>query len=218
MDSIISILPDIMIYLVSGFLFIRIFSFVSTTKRTNDYQHIIVKSVIVGYILKYIGSMIPALTSVYALNILGFLGICCVLAYICARVYTSKWFYSILRLIGIQNTLNDELWVDIEGDKSVWAEIYSHETNEYYFGLVCLSENFKDNPKIVLKRYAIFKDTNDDPIKDYNNDPCKRILIDTSKCDVIKLTYSNENEIVKRELRENGKDYIIHNKEKDETK
>lgn len=215
MDEFISILPDIMIYLVSGFIFMKIFSFVCTAKNPNDYQHIIIKSVIIGYILKSLASFIPALTDIHTLNILGYLGLCCILAYITALIYQSKWFYFVLRKIGIYNTLNDEFWVDIEGDKSVWTEIYCSETKEYYYGLVCLSENFKDNPRIVLKRYSVFDEKNN-CIKDYNKDPCKRIIIDTSKCSVIKLTYDKNSEIVNRELKENIEHYMVNDESENE--
>lgn len=207
MENLIALLPDIMLYLVSGFLFVRIFNFICTKRKANDYQHIIIKSVIVGYILKYIASFIPALTNIYALNVLGFIVLCCIIAFIAARIYKSNWFYKFLRFIGVENTLNDDFWVDIEGDKSVWAEVYCKDTEEYYYGLVCLSENFKDEPKIVLKRYSIYKENSNEPIKDYNTDPAKRIVIDTSKCEVIKLTYSNNSNVVQRELKENKADY-----------
>jgi hypothetical protein len=60
-----------------------------------------------------------------------------------------------------------------------------------YYGQVVIVEEFSREPQIVLSRYDI-SDLNGNMISDFDEKLNHRILIDTSKCDEIRLVYDKE--------------------------
>ena len=73
-------------------------------------------------------------------------------------------------------------------------------------------EDFGD--KILIKRYTVY-DENDKVIEDYDNDPKEVMLIDTSKFDIIRITYPDDHQRVKDEYALDSQHYISNRDRRD---
>lgn len=96
------------------------------------------------------------------------------------------------------------MWLDILGNDTAWLEVEDKETGHTYFGCLCLFEDFKSSPKIVLKQYIEYG-SNKTVISDFSENFAERIMIDTENCKVIKITYNQNNSIVQEELKKKEK-------------
>ena len=79
----------------------------------------------------------------------------------------------------------------MDKEHTVCADIRSKTLKKHYYGEIVLIEDFEKYPRIVLSRYTIY-DKDNEVIEDYDNDPTKRIFIDTSLYDDIRLTYHKD--------------------------
>lgn len=132
-----------------------------------------------------------------------FLIICAIAGYITAQFYVSKWMRWILKKLKIKSTINEYIWRDIEDkDNGLWVKVVSKECNFDIYGQLVLFEQFERKPIIVLNRYIYRNYSDKKIIKDFDTVPTKRIVIDTSKCDVIELTYDKNSDNIKNHVQE----------------
>lgn len=114
------------------------------------------------------------------------------LAFCASKIFDSVFFRNIFKKIKINRTFNKNIWHDImDKEHTVWADIRSKTLKRHYYGEIVLIEDFEKYPRILLSRYTIY-DKDNEVIEDYDNDPTKRIFIDTSLYDDIRLTYHKD--------------------------
>lgn len=191
-------MPDIILYLFSGFLFVQVFNFIALHKNPSNYQHIIIKSLLAGYILNNLYKSIPYTyqSNVY-LNTTLYLIVCLVLGYLTAIFCRSNFFKKLCRFLKIRRTVNEFIWSDIEDKKyGLWVRAVNHEIGIDYLGQLCLYEEFQRYPIIVLERYQKL-DGDGNVLEDYSARPNEKIIIDTSKCNHLELTYNLKSDNVK---------------------
>lgn len=190
------LIPDILWILVSGYLYLKIYDFVSYTKEEKNYNYIFLKSVVCGTVLNAtIGSLTgyiiePWDTIAYIISVV-------IISFVLSKTMNSVLFRSILKKLNICRTFNQNIWHDLADRKhSVWVDLRSRQLERHYFGLLVLVEDFEKYPRIVLSRYTIYG-KNNEIIEDYDKDPTQRIFIDTSLYDDIRLVYHNDSKNIK---------------------
>jgi hypothetical protein len=189
-------LPNLILYIASGFVFIKIFNFVSISKTSENFEHMLLKSLITGFILKNIVSIIP-FRFTESINILGYLFICSISAYFIAMFYNSDEFKVLLKKINIRRTTNEFIWDDIIDKKnSIWVRAISNDLDLDYYGVCVLVEDYQRYPQVVLSNY-IKRTLDGVEIEDCYNKPEKRVIIDTSKFNYIELIYNKDSENIK---------------------
>ena len=195
-ENLVEIIPDILWILVSGYLYLRIYDFVSYAKEEKNYNYIFLKSVVCGTVLNStIGSLTgyiiePWSTIVYVVSVVA-------ISFILSKIMNSVLFRSILKKLNICRTFNQNIWHDLtDREHSVWVDLRSRQLERHYFGLLVLVEDFEKYPRIVLSRYTIY-DKNNEIVEDYDEDPTQRIFIDTSLYDDIRLVYHKDSKNIK---------------------
>lgn len=188
MTEIISYLPNIIIYLVLGFVFIKVFRFVYIEESPNDSQHILTESLIYGFILQNIYSAFPISINTY-IDIIGMVLSTVIIAYFLAKFIYSKLFSKILAKLKIQQTPIKDFWIDITHSKErTYITVYDKESDRIINGRFARAETFNKRPLIQLSEYII-KNTRGDIISDMSLNTADTIVIDTSKYPEIMLSH-----------------------------
>lgn len=194
---------DIVLYIVIGYVFIRIFNFIVSNQNPSEFQYLFFRALITGFILVNGVLLIPFNFVNEYCKLMVILLTTIVLSYIAAQTYTSVILKKVLRKINVRRTVNPYIWNDIEDkSKTLWVHVGFKELNAQFLGkLVCI-EDFQRQPTIVLGNYSqceFNEDINDaDNISiDCTNDSKQRVVIDTAKADFIKLIYDKDSENIK---------------------
>lgn len=189
MSDLISYLPDVIIYIVLGFIFIKVYRFVSVIKNPSDYKHILTESLIYGFILNSIYNLIY---SMIPININIYIGrICMILltvmaAYISARIVYGQLFTNILCKLNIHQTPIKDFWVDItQGEYSSYITVIDDKHQSIIRGKIKLIETYNDRPLIQISNYTT-TDFNTGEISEQKDD-FETIVIDSSKYSEIYL-------------------------------
>lgn len=156
----------------------------------------ITESLIVGFILyKVVGKLFVNNVP----NAIFLIFFSAVAGYICSRTVSSNLFSSIMRKLKIYKTSNKHIWEDMfSHEESTMIQVYDKEKDNIYLGVLCLIEEFERQPIVVLCRYSVY-DSQGNEIVNYENDPTKRILIDTSKYPIINFFYEEDSKITIKE-------------------
>lgn len=198
MDKLIELLPQLIVYIVLGFIFLRIFRYMCTIKNSDEYEHIIWESLMVGFVLKHCYAIIPFSIN-YTVDIIGMIITTIIIAGITAKGYSSKKLDRILQRIGIHRTRNKCIWKDIEDpDFIITADVMNPSTYEAYHGVIVYYEEFERQPQIVLNHYQYWEDWHKDETKmDFANDPSKIVLVDTTQFSRITISYDKNSSKIK---------------------
>lgn len=176
-----------------------IFNFITSAKNPKEYQHMIVRSLLVGYVLTIGYHIVPSATGNNEyIDIFLFIIITIILAYFSGRLWISNLLSNIFKKLKISATLNEYLWYDIEdkSDKPLWVRIVIVSQNLDLTGQLVMFEEYQRKPMIILG-YYIRKDLEGNTKEDCSNDPTQRVVIDTEKCDRIELVYNKDSVNIK---------------------
>ena len=182
-------------YLVTGFLFCRVYTFVALKKTENESENIIIKSFVYGYIIYWIASIIPhgnISNKIYPIIITI---VAIFVSYLLARFLTSKKSMKLFDSLRIGETGNDYLWDDIrDPDYGVIATVSYQD--KIFEGYIHEYEAYTNSPHIVLCLYKVY-DTNKNIIEDNSKDPSLLIMLDTAKANSVKMDYAYESVVTK---------------------
>lgn len=198
MDLLIASLPEYITYIILGFIFLRIFRYVSTIKNSDEYEHIIWESVLMGFALKKGFSFIPFSFNAFW-DTLGMILTTIIIAIASAKLFSSKMIDNILRKFKVYRTRHKYIWQDIEDkDFVTYINAINPDTKECYFGILKYYEDYERHPQIVLQSYVYWENYTDDKTKtDFQSEPEYVVLIDTEKFSSITITYQPESDKVK---------------------
>lgn len=187
MNDLVTLLPEIILYIVLGYLFIHSYKFTRILKNANEYQHIFTESLIIGFVLRNIYALIPVSLGLY-IDIVVMIISSIIIGYSLARLINSNILNKALKKLKIKQTFNQNIWADIE-DKNgaIYVSIFDRETNTITDGILVLYESSERQPLIQLSEFRQVKD--DIIINDFSNQPERTILIDTSKYKDVFITY-----------------------------
>ncbi len=203
MESIINFLPQFILYIVLGFVFLRVFNYCCAIKNSEGYENIIWGSIIVGFVLSNFFSLFPT-THYQIVDILGMVISTAFLAFLFSKIYASKTIDRCLRYFGVYRTKHNYIWQDIIDDNgATYISAYNPETHEMYCGYLKFCEDYEKHPQIILQYYKYYVNcfvTNDEKIDggqlayDCSDDPSYVIMIDTEKFCEISATYNSDSE------------------------
>lgn len=187
-------IPKLMAYMVQGYIFISIYNFILF--RSLELKHVFFKSVVISFILK---TLFDGGLSIFHLkstsSILYFIGLFIFSVLISlgiALCVKSRRFNRLLLKIGIQRTVNQNIWDDVLRS-NCWLMVYSKDGNRVYYGQYRYGEESKSEPIIALMHYQIM-DMDGDILCDYSNDDNELILINLNGFERIEITYPNSSD------------------------
>lgn len=189
--ELLSILPEIIIYLVTGFVFIKTFHFVALKQNTTDVEHILTSSIVIGYIYCKLASFIPFSIS-YEVDTIIIIVSALVMGYLIAKALRCKYIIEILDFLKIRDTGNLYFWDDIMDDKYP-MKLSIEYNNVTYNGMLHNYESYSNDPHIVLCSY-VAKDQNDNIIEDFSNDNTRIIMLDSAKASKINVIYYKDSD------------------------
>ena len=179
---------------MTGYVFSKTFHFVALKKNSNDIEHILTVSLVIGYIYCKIASLIPIHIS-NEVDIICIVFSALILGYIFARIVKSRYIVPILDFFKIRDTGNTYYWDDLM-DNEYPMKVRIACDDICYEGMLHNFESYSNEPHIVLASYII-KDKTNKVLRDFTNDNTKIIVLDTSKAAYIEVIYAKNSNICK---------------------
>lgn len=183
------ILPQIIIYIVTGYVFLKTFHFVALKQNEMDVEHILTTSLVIGYVFWSIAYIIPFSIS-YEIDAIGIVLSALVLGYIFGRIIRSKQVIKLLDLLKIRDTGNKYFWDDLMDDTYAMKAKISYE-NMIYEGMLHNYESYSNDPHIVLGAYVI-KNSEGKAVKNYSEDNSRIIILNISNAISVEVIYDKE--------------------------
>lgn len=171
-------------------MFLQVSNFVITNKNDSNYEHVIFKSIVLGYIFQFPYNIVPSITgdNIY-IDTAIFIALCVVGGYLWGRLYRSIILGLILRKLNIHHTVNDNIWYDIiDYEKNLIVYATLKENGMKYVGVLKTLEDFQRKPLIVLNQYSLY-DKENKLLVDNTGKLNECTVIDTSECSRIDLLY-----------------------------
>ena len=179
-------MPQIIMYIITGYVFVRMYHFVALKKNSTDVEHILTVSLVVGYIYCNIAYQIPFTISYLVDRILIILS-ALVFGYLLAILLRNKKILYILDFLKIRNTVNAYLWDDLMDNNYPMKASIEYD-DKIYEGIIHNYENYSNNPHIALASYII-KDSHKHIIEDFSEDTTKIVILDTEKANCVYIEY-----------------------------
>lgn len=177
---------------------IKHFIFVALKQNTEDVEHILTASLVVGFIYCKIASLIPIHIS-DKIDTICIVVSALILAYIFARIFRCKYLIYVLDFLKIRDTGNVYYWDDLMDNDYPMKVKVSYNENVYE-GMLHNYESYSNEPHIVLTSYIV-KDKSDNVLDDFRDDNTKIIILDTSEAEKVEVIYAKNSTICK-DLRE----------------
>ena len=188
-EQVIIHLPDIIVYIVIGFLFTKTFHFVALKQNTSDVEHLLIESLVFGYIICNVAYLIP-FTITYEIDIIGIAVSSIILACILGKIITSNKIIPLLDKLKIRDTFNTYMWddlMDMEYPMKVRVKYASTE----YIGMLHTFESYSNSPHITLASYSIIECFNSAMFSSLSSSPSVRYI---SSNPVLLKTWSNNSD------------------------
>lgn len=191
MKELYDLLPDIILYLAIGFVYLKVYKFTSVVPTVKNISETLVESLIAGFVLKCIYNLFPPIN--FYTDILGMIISSAAIGFVSAKIFSSKLFNKMLTFLDIRQTKSQFIWQDILGDSPIWITAIDYEKEIFYYGKVVLVESYEKEPKILITEY---KYENDKRQIDNTDNPGETVLIDTSKFQDIWISYVQDEDKV----------------------
>lgn len=186
--EIIDALPKIIFYLASGFIFLHVFLFFAFKKPlSEDIQGKITLSLVIGFILKQLLSLIPVRFS-FEVNYIILLCVSFLLAFGLAKLVQTKIFSSLLNKLGTGRTVNSNFWDDVI-DSEMFIKVVNYSEEYAIIGLCSKVEEVQRVPQIVLEHYKI-EDLSGDILENHIGNKNESIVVNLEKYDNVHIIYS----------------------------
>lgn len=187
MEELIKYLPDIIIYIVVGFIFIRIFHFIALMQNSTDINHILSSAFVIGYIYCNIAYCIPISINYYIDHVFIILS-SVVVSFFLGRFVASKKYMKLFDKLGIRNSFNTYIWDDLMDQSKPMKIIITYDTLQYE-GMLHNFESYSNSPHITLASYIV-RDSNGLTIKDYTDNHTNVVVLDSSTAKCVEIVYS----------------------------
>lgn len=189
MSELIKMLPDVMLYLITGYLYISVYRFTCLKESTGNAKSDVFVSLIIGYlyvfILNHINISVSDLFDTFAM-IIG----APIIGYLFAMFVRSQLMLNIFRFLRIGATMNKYYWDDLlDTTYPMRVEIKCQET--LYKGMVNFYQSCSDNPHIILASYKIINYETGAVINNESNTD-EVLVVDTSHADYVRIVYDHD--------------------------
>lgn len=219
-ESLIEILPNIFIYIVPGYIILRIISYRFSRNTIKD-DYLLLKSIVVSYILIVIVDFLVQILCVIVnifidkpnleinLNIETLMGkiiiilLSIVSGFIWCKFITSDVSYKFLEKLGINKSLNTNIFDDISDmDRGTWLFVYLQNERIIYFGALQRYEEREDveNYFLVLSNYKSFE-YNGIEMEDQSRNPLRWVMINTKDISRIEIIYDEKSSKIKNSIK-----------------
>lgn len=185
------ILPQAILYIVTGYIFICVFRFVALKEQHAEIQHILLSSLVSGYVIVKIMNMIPFTIS-YEADCIGIICTGALAGYILGQLYSRNCFDKLFEKLKIRSTLNKDIWNDIVDMDYPLYLVITLDDGTIYKGYVHLYELSKIHPIVCLGAYL--KISADGNIEDHTYDANQIIMLDTARAKNVEVHYYRESE------------------------
>ena len=187
-------LPQVIVYIVTGYVFSKTFHFVALKKNSNDIEHVLTLSLVIGYIYCKIASLIPIHIS-DEIDTLGIVISALIWGYLFARFVKNRYVIQILDFLKIRDTGNLFYWDDLlDNEYPMKVKVLCDDV--CYEGMLHNFENYSNEPHIVLASYVV-KDKSNKVLHNFVNDNTKIIVLDTSKVAKLEIIYAKDSNMCK---------------------
>jgi len=195
LKELIDILPQIIIYIVLGYSFIRTYKFVRIIEQSKEAESILTSSLVTGFALICLFKLVPSTGNKLIDNIAMIIS-SSALGYLAGLIVNSGAFGSMCRFFKIKQTPNSTIWRDIEDSHcGVFVRLENYETKTVFVGLYVLGEAYERFPIIQLSGYQ--KSVDNEIESDFKDQPQRTIVLDTSKFDEISVFYDTRSPKIK---------------------
>lgn len=165
LQSIIDMLPQVLIYVCPGYITLWIYNAV-ISRKVKESNHMVAKAIIISYlyleIIKQIKRIIPNLDENITLFILTIVTGVCV-----DKVLKSEWYSRILYVLNISASTDTDIIDKIRTPQGVWVKVYLDDLHRAYEG--CLTYDIMDpevERHLILSSYLKYKISDDPKILD----------------------------------------------------
>ena len=190
--DIINNMPEFLSYVVPGYIFLTLYQYIlfKDEKASEQTAAILLNSLVVSFIIKtaYDGlyNMVIGSESINTTGyFLGITGLSVILAYCASQIVKSKTFTVVKRLLGVNRTVNDNLWDDIY-QPGIWIRVWLPDSSNSYYGQIKLLETYSREPLVLLEYYQ-YLDKYAKPIVDNTDDPKRTVLLNLSQFERIEI-------------------------------
>lgn len=200
MKDLYELLPNIILYLASGYIFLAGFKFSAWEFDEIDVDGKLSLSIVCGFILKNLVCLLP-LRFPEAINIFGLLVFSIVVGIFLGKFVHSVKFNGLLASI-FHRTADTNIWHElIDTDKYMWIYAYDPTTQRNIFGLAVTIEENQRFPLIELQQYYVCDDDGE-IIEDYTDDATRHMLINTEKYEIALIYNKSSSHVIKHDVQE----------------
>lgn len=178
-------------YIITGYAFLKTLHFVSLKEKSENIEHILTGSLVIGFVCYKIAELIPfSCGEVY--DSIGITLASIFVAYIIGMILNSRFLLSIFEFLKIRDSGKKYFWDDLM-DKSYAMEVCIYYNNYRYLGYLCNYESYSNSPHVVLVSYIVF--SGDDIIEDNSQDATKVIILDTTTANGVEIIYNKKSKM-----------------------
>ena len=184
--DLVNILPNIILYLASGYSFVQTFRFVALKERNQEVNHLLISSLVIGYVIFSAINLIPFSIS-YSANCIFTIITSVAASFLFSKLYMSDFLYRVLQRLHIYTTTKEYVWMNfIDFTYPTHLKIQMNDGN-IYSGYYHFMEGNTRRPLVVLAAYKRIKP--DGVIEDYERDERRVVLLDTKDAKYIEFEY-----------------------------
>ena len=200
--EIIDNIPNLLDYIVLGYIFLYAYRWASFIKIKNS-KIFIIESMVVNYILTifYDTTILHLIPNQYIENIevdIFLYVFTLILGLVLGKFTHSMYFGNLLNKFHLGRTLNENIWNDVIKSGTV-LRIYMKDGSSY-MGQYCKSEEHTREPLILLTNYQKWN-KNDEIVLDYFDDKDRFVLLNTKDFESIRIDYSHCNDEKERKIK-----------------
>lgn len=196
LDGLINAIPLIMVYVVPGYVLLRISNF-QLAKKTDQDQYILVKSLMISFVFISVGETLWGylFKETQPLQDVAFRNTMIVSAaavgLLWSKFLTSPIFEKILYTLGVHKTLHGGMWGDIvDFEYGLWLMVYIPTDKVVYAGKLRKYKEAEShgNYTVFLSNYTLY-DYKANILKDYVEDNDKWVSLHSKDIARIELFY-----------------------------
>ena len=113
MSDIFNILPDIVIYIVLGYICLHMYRITRIVKKSYDFEHILTESIVVGFIIKNVISLIPFTFGEY-IDTIGMIISSAAIGFGVAKILETPIADKVINILKIKHTKFKYMWQNID--------------------------------------------------------------------------------------------------------
>lgn len=178
-------------YIVTGYSFLNTLHLVTLKENSEDIEHILTGSLVIGFICYKIASLIPHSCG-EVFDCLGITLSSVLFAYLLGLFLNSRIILKAYNFLKIRESGKKYLWDDVM-DTSLSMIVNVYYGSLKYNGYLFSYESYSNSPNVVLASYILT--SNDSIIEDNSQDKTKLIILDVGKSDKVEIIYKGESKI-----------------------